>query len=194
MEATSAPPILLPGIDHLLLLPGIDHLPCLQELRSVKDKPFYCQSSVGTLPFGSPVEATSAPPILLPGIDHLPCLQEIRSVKDKPFYCQSSVGTIPFQGRVFLVLPFCKQNASLLQLLSQLLIPGPSLIRSPLAICEQRLCAASAQSGSWGHTLRGLALQLLVCRQRACACYHLQARPLVGCPGKTNPHVEPLCR
>ena len=36
MEATSAPPILLPGIDHL---------PCLQEIRSVKDKPFYCQSS-----------------------------------------------------------------------------------------------------------------------------------------------------
>ena len=59
------------------------------------------------------MEATSAPPILLPGIDHLPCLQEIRSVKDKPFYCQSSVGTIPFQGRVFLLLPFCKQNASL---------------------------------------------------------------------------------
>ena len=43
MEATSAPPILLPGIDHLLLLPGIDHLPCLQEIRSVQDKPFYCQ-------------------------------------------------------------------------------------------------------------------------------------------------------
>ena len=42
MEATSAPPILLPGIDHL---------PCLQEIRSVKDKPFYCQSSVGTIPF-----------------------------------------------------------------------------------------------------------------------------------------------
>ena len=39
MEATSAPPILLPGIDHL---------PCLQEIRSVKDKPFYCKSSVGT--------------------------------------------------------------------------------------------------------------------------------------------------
>ena len=36
MEATSAPPIRLPGIDHL---------PCLQEIRSVKDKPFYCQSS-----------------------------------------------------------------------------------------------------------------------------------------------------
>ena len=34
MEATSAPPILLPGIDHL---------PCLQEVRSVEDKPFYCQ-------------------------------------------------------------------------------------------------------------------------------------------------------
>ena len=31
MEATSAPPILLPGIDHL---------PCLQAIRSVKDKPF----------------------------------------------------------------------------------------------------------------------------------------------------------
>ena len=42
MEATSAPPILLPGIDHL---------PCLQEIRSVKDKPFYCQSSVETIPF-----------------------------------------------------------------------------------------------------------------------------------------------
>ena len=35
-QATSAPPILLPGIGHL---------PCLQEIRSVKDKPFYCQSS-----------------------------------------------------------------------------------------------------------------------------------------------------
>ena len=66
------------------------------------------------------MEATSAPPILLPGIDHLPCLQEIRSVKDKPFYCQSSVGTIPFQGRVFLLLAFCKQNASLQQLLSHM--------------------------------------------------------------------------
>ena len=31
-----------------ILLPGIDHLPCRQEIRSVKDKPFYCQSSVGT--------------------------------------------------------------------------------------------------------------------------------------------------
>ena len=39
MEATSAPPILLPGIDYL---------PCLREIRSVKDKPLYCQSSVGT--------------------------------------------------------------------------------------------------------------------------------------------------
>ena len=34
MEATSA---------LLILLPGIDHLPCLQEIRSVVDKPFYCQ-------------------------------------------------------------------------------------------------------------------------------------------------------
>ena len=42
MASISAPPILLPGIDHL---------PCLQEIRSVKDKPFYCQSSVGTIPF-----------------------------------------------------------------------------------------------------------------------------------------------
>ena len=144
---------------------------------------FYCCRSVSKTPLCN---------VLVPAF----CgdKQEIRSVKDKPFYCQSSVGTIPFQGRVFLLLPFCKQNASLQQLLSQLLIPGPSLIRFPLAICEQRLCAASAQSGSWGHTLRGLALQLLVCRQRACACYHLQARPLVGCPGKNNPHVEPLCR
>ena len=33
---------------HPILLSGIDHLPCLQEIRSVKDKPFYCQSSVGT--------------------------------------------------------------------------------------------------------------------------------------------------
>ena len=66
------------------------------------------------------MEATSAPPILLPGIDHLPCLQEIRSVKDKPFYCQSSVGTIPFQGRVFLLLASCKQNASLQQPLSHI--------------------------------------------------------------------------
>ena len=44
----------------------------------------------------------------------------MRSVKDKPFYCQSSVGTIPFQGRVFLLLAFCKQNASLQQLLSHM--------------------------------------------------------------------------
>ena len=42
MEATSAPPILLPGIDHR---------PCLQETRNVKDKPVYCQSSVVTIPF-----------------------------------------------------------------------------------------------------------------------------------------------
>ena len=35
MEVTFGPPILFPGIDYL---------PCLQELRSVKDKPFYCQS------------------------------------------------------------------------------------------------------------------------------------------------------
>ena len=66
------------------------------------------------------MEAPSAPPILLPGIDHRPCLQESRSVKDKPFYCQSSVGTIPCQGRVFLLLPFCKQNASLQQMLSHM--------------------------------------------------------------------------
>ena len=88
------------------------------------------------------MEATSAPPILLPGIDHLPCLQEIRSVKDKPFYCHSSVGTIPFlmncpssmparnlavsrtslstASFVFLLLAFCKQNASLQQLLSHM--------------------------------------------------------------------------
>ena len=46
------------------------------------------------------MEATSAPPILLPGIDHLPCLQEIRNVK--------------------VLLPFCKQNASLQQLLSHM--------------------------------------------------------------------------
>ena len=26
-----------------ILLPGIDHLACLEEIRSVKDKPFYCQ-------------------------------------------------------------------------------------------------------------------------------------------------------
>ena len=66
------------------------------------------------------MEATSAPPILLPGIDHLPCPQEIRSAKDKPFYCQSSVGTIPFQGRVFLLLAFCKQSASLQRLVSHM--------------------------------------------------------------------------
>ena len=48
MEATSAPPILLPGIDHL---------PCLQEIRSVKDKPFYC--NFATLPAGSFREDTA---------------------------------------------------------------------------------------------------------------------------------------
>ena len=87
---------------------------------------------------GNGMEAASASPNL-----HPPCLQEIRSVKDKPFYCQSSVGTIPqcqgqafllpvfpqcqgqafllpFQGRVFLLLPFCKRNASLQQLLSHM--------------------------------------------------------------------------
>ena len=90
------------------------------------------------------MEATSAPPILLPGIDHLPCLQEIRSVKDKPFYCQSSVGTIPFQGRVFLLLAFCKQNASLQQLLSHM-----------ATVCLSTNCprANSIIKSSWPHEL-----------------------------------------
>ena len=90
------------------------------------------------------MEATSAPPILLPGIDHLPCLQEIRSVKDKPFYCQSSVGTIPFQGRVFLLLAFCKQNASLQQLLSHM-----------ATVCLSTNCprANSIITSSWPHEL-----------------------------------------
>ena len=34
------------------MMMGIDHLPCLQELRSVEDKPFYCQ------PFYCPVLLT----------------------------------------------------------------------------------------------------------------------------------------
>ena len=55
-----------------------------------------------------------------PAFDHLPSLQEIRSVKDKPFYCHSSVESLPFQGRVFLLLPFSKQNPSLQQLLSHI--------------------------------------------------------------------------
>ena len=62
MEATSAPPILLSGIGNL---------PCLQEIRSVKDKPFYCQSSVGTIPFQGRVF------LLLPFCNHMatiPCL------------------------------------------------------------------------------------------------------------------------
>ena len=42
MEAASAAPILLPGLAHR---------PFLQEIRSVKGKPFYCLSSVGTIPF-----------------------------------------------------------------------------------------------------------------------------------------------
>ena len=90
------------------------------------------------------METTSAPPILLPGIDHLPCLQEIRSVKDKPFYCQSSVGTIPFQGRVFLLLAFCKQNASLQQLLSHM-----------ATVCLSTNCprANSIIQSSWPHEL-----------------------------------------
>ena len=49
---------------------------------------------------------------------------EIRNVKGKPFYCQSSAGTIPFQGRVFLLLAFCKQNGSLQQLLSHMAMVG----------------------------------------------------------------------
>ena len=48
MEATSFAPILLPGIDHL---------PWLQEIRSVKDKPFYC--NFATLPAGSFREDTA---------------------------------------------------------------------------------------------------------------------------------------
>ena len=52
-------------------------------------------------------------------------LQEIRSVKDKPFYCQSSARTMPArsprnQGHVFLQLAFCKQTASLQQLVSHM--------------------------------------------------------------------------
>ena len=50
MEATSA---------HPILLPGLDHLPCLQEIRSVKGKPFYCFSSVGTIPLQGQVSAVS---------------------------------------------------------------------------------------------------------------------------------------
>ena len=54
-----------------------------QKLRSVKDKPFYCQYSVGTI-----------------------LLQEIQSVNNKPFYCQFSVGTI-----LFLLPVFCGDNS-----------------------------------------------------------------------------------
>ena len=99
------------------------------------------------------MEATSAPPILLPGIDHLPCLQEIRSVKDKPFYCQSSVGTIPFQGRVFLLLPFCKQNASLQQLFSHMatVMMMMMMIREG-EVCRMYITAANTTP------LRGIAI------------------------------------
>ena len=34
--------------------------------------------------------------------------------------CQGQAFLLPFQGRVFLLLPFCKQNASLQQLLSHM--------------------------------------------------------------------------
>ena len=69
---------------------------------------------------------------------------EVRSVKDTPFYCQSSVGTIPFQGRVFLLLAFCKQNASLQQLLSHM-----------ATVCLSTNCprANSIIKSSWPHEL-----------------------------------------
>ena len=50
-----------------------------------------------------------------------PCIRALEvtwgngSVKEKPFYCESS-----FQGRVFVLLAFCKQNASVEQLLSHM--------------------------------------------------------------------------
>ena len=92
------------------------------------------------------MEATSAHPILLPGIDHLPCLQEIRSVKDKPFYCQSSVGTIPqCQGQAFLLPAFCKQSASLQQLLSQMAMAclSPNSIPVDMFSPESAECASA---------------------------------------------------
>ena len=85
MEAASAAPILLPGLAHR---------PFLQEIRSVKGKPFYCLSSVDAASVLFYEKAS------------------IRSVKGKPFYCLSSVGAIPFQGHVFLLL---MRNASLQQ-------------------------------------------------------------------------------
>ena len=96
MEAASAAPILLPRLAHR---------PFLQEIRSVKGKPFYCLSSV------------DAASVLFYEKTRLNAVSRanIRSVKGKPFYCLSSVGTIPFQGHVFLLL---MRNASLQQLLS----------------------------------------------------------------------------
>ena len=44
----------------------------------------------------------------------------VNSAKDKPFDCQFSVGTISFQGRVLLLLAFCKDNAFLQRILSHM--------------------------------------------------------------------------
>ena len=87
MEATSAPPILLPGIDHL---------PCLQETRSVKDKPFYCQSSVGTIPFQGRVF------LLLPFCNHMatiPCL-----LTEKKTLCLTRLCAMKFFSRLVMWL------------------------------------------------------------------------------------------
>ena len=80
-----------------------------------------------------------------------------RGGNDLAFYCQSSVGTIPFQGRVFLLLTFCKQNSSLQQLLSHM-----------ATVCLSTNCprANSMIKRSWPHGLEKVEHELGI------GCYH----------------------
>ena len=72
--------------------------------------------------------------------------QEIRSVKDKPFYCQSF-----YSCRVFLLLPFCKQNASLQQLLTHMATVMMMMIGEG-EVCRMYITAADTTP------LRGIAI------------------------------------
>ena len=80
-----------------------------------------------------------------------------RGGNDLAFYCQSSVGTIPFQGRVFLLLTFCKQNSSLQQLLSHM---------ATVCLCTNCPRANSMRERSWPHGLEKVEHELGI------GCYH----------------------
>ena len=121
MEASSAPPTLLPERNHL---------PCLQEIRSVKAKPFYWQSSVETIPFHGRV-------FLMLASRNKPSAMPAKSPQ-----CQ---------GQAFLLAVFCGDNSVSRACLSTAGVPDLTLFhaRKKSAVSRTSLSTASLLRGQF---------------------------------------------